>query len=104
LGLISFDSSKRPLAYKQVFFPIAFGGIVFILTITIIPTVYLRIYAIVASIIVRFMVDKNPFFFEALARVNNNTFHFQQHFKVACDLLTPPTHACFLPFEQFIKQ
>jgi hypothetical protein len=67
LGLISFDSSKRPLAYKQVFFPIAFGGIVFILTTTIIPTIYLKSYAIVASINVGFMVDKNPFFFLSLS-------------------------------------
>jgi hypothetical protein len=50
------------------------------------------------------MVDQHPFLFKALAQVDTNTFHFQQHFKVICDLLLPPTCACFLPFEQSIEQ
>jgi hypothetical protein len=33
------------------------------------------------------MVDQHPFLFEALARVNNNTFPFQ-HLKATCDLWT----------------
>jgi hypothetical protein len=50
------------------------------------------------------MVDQHPFLFEVLARVDNNTFPFQQHLKAACDLLPPPTYACLPPFEQLIKQ
>ncbi len=50
------------------------------------------------------MVDQCPFLFEALTRVDNNTFPFQQHVKVACDLLQPLTHTCFLSFKQFIRQ
>jgi hypothetical protein len=48
------------------------------------------------------MVDQCPFFLDALAEVGNNKFFFQQHLKVACDLLLPLAHACLLPFEQFI--
>jgi hypothetical protein len=50
------------------------------------------------------MVDQRIFLLEVLARVDNNTFHFQQHLKATCDLLPPPTHACFPPFEQLIGQ
>jgi hypothetical protein len=39
------------------------------------------------------MVDQCPFLLEALTRISNNTFHFQQHFKVTCDLL-PPRPMC----------
>jgi hypothetical protein len=50
------------------------------------------------------MVDHFPFLLEALARIDNNTFPFQQHFRVACDLLPPLTRACFFLFEQLIGQ
>jgi hypothetical protein len=50
------------------------------------------------------MVDQHPFFFEVLARVDNNIFPFQQHLKATCDLLLPATRVCLLPFEQLIKQ
>jgi hypothetical protein len=50
------------------------------------------------------MVDQHPFLFEALGRVDNNTFLFQQHFKVACDLFPPLTRACLFPFKQLIRQ
>jgi hypothetical protein len=50
------------------------------------------------------MVDQCPFLLEALTQVDNNTFRFQQHLKVTCDLLPPPTYVCLLPFEQLIKQ
>jgi hypothetical protein len=43
------------------------------------------------------MVDQRPFFFETLAWVDNNIFLFQQHLKVACNLLSPLTCACLLP-------
>jgi len=101
----SFDSQEGPLAYKETSLPIAFGGIGFIPTTTITPTTYLGSLALVASIIiVRFMVDQHPFLLEALAQVDNNIFPFQQHFKVACDLLLPLAHTCLLPFEQLIEQ
>jgi hypothetical protein len=77
----------------------------FISTSTITLTTYLGSWALVISVIaIRFMVDQCPFLLEALARVDNNTFPFQQHIMVACDLLPPPTHACIPPFEQFIGQ
>jgi hypothetical protein len=80
----------------------AFG---FILTSTIAPITYLRSWALVVSVITtRFLVYQHPFLFETFARVYNNTFPFQQHFNMACDLLPPPAHACLLPFEQFIEQ
>jgi hypothetical protein len=105
LGLRSFDSPRRPLAPKQVSFSITFGGVEFILTFTITLTPYLGSWALVTLVIaIKFMVDQHPFLLEALAWVDNNTFPFQQHFKVACDLLPPPTHACFLPFKQLIGQ
>jgi hypothetical protein len=50
------------------------------------------------------MVDHCPFLFEPLAWINNNTFPFQQHFKVARNLLPPPTYMCLPPFEQFNRQ
>jgi hypothetical protein len=72
---------------------------------TIAPITYLGNWAFVASIIVvRFMVDQRPFLLETLTRVNNNTFPFQQHFKVAYDLLPPLVRACFLSFKQLIEQ
>ncbi len=50
------------------------------------------------------MVDQRPFLLETLAQVDNNTFPFQQHFKMICDLLLPPTRVCCPPFKQFIEQ
>jgi hypothetical protein len=50
------------------------------------------------------MVDQCPFLLKALTQVVNDTFPFQQHLKVTCDFLPPPTYACFLPFEQLIRQ
>jgi hypothetical protein len=77
LGPRSFDNPKRPLTHKQIFFPIIFGGIRFILMTTIALTTYLRSWALVTSIIaIRFMVDQCFFFLEALAQVDNNTFPF----------------------------
>ncbi len=105
LGPRSFDSPERPLVHKQVSLPTTFDGIKLILTFTIALTTYLGSWALVALIIIaRFMVDQHPFLLEALARINNNTFPFQQHLKATCDLLPPPTYACFPPFEQLIWQ
>jgi hypothetical protein len=82
LGPGSFDNLEGPLAHKQASLRIIFKGVELISTSIIAPIVYLRNWALVASIIVvRFMVDQWPFFLEALARVNNNTFPFQQHVK-----------------------
>jgi hypothetical protein len=104
LNAKSFDSPKRPLTRKQTFLPITFGYIKRIPTITITPTNYLGNWALVTSIIIdRLMVNRHPFFVKALAQVDN-TFLFQQHFKVACNLLLTPTWACLPPFEQFIGQ
>ncbi len=105
LGLGSFNSPKGPLAHKQACLPITFSGIELISTSTIAPTTYLGNWVFIALvIIVRFMVDQHPFLVEALTQINKNTFPFQQHFKAACDLLPPPTHACFPPFQQLIRQ
>jgi len=41
LGPGSFDNPKGPIARKQVFLPITFGGIKFILTATIAQITYL---------------------------------------------------------------
>jgi hypothetical protein len=100
LGLGSFDSPKELLAHKQAYLPITFGGVRSISTSTIALIAYLGSWALIALIItIRFMVDQHPFFFKTLTRVDNNTFPLQHHFKVACDLLPPPTHACFPAFE-----
>jgi hypothetical protein len=105
LGLGSFDSLERPLAHKQASLPITFSGFGLILTSTISPIAYLGSWALVTLVIAtKFMVDQHPFFLETLARVYNNTFPFQQHLNVACDLLPPPVHACLPSFEQFIEQ
>jgi hypothetical protein len=67
LGPRSFDSPKRPLAYKKKKFSITLDGINFISTSTITLTTYLMNYAIVVSIIAaRFMVNQCPFLLEAL--------------------------------------
>jgi hypothetical protein len=50
------------------------------------------------------MVDQHPFLLKALAQFDNNTFPFQQHFKVVCDILSPLAHACLPPFKQLIEQ
>jgi len=100
LCLGSFNNPKGLLAYKQAYLPITFSGVGFIPTIAIGPTAYLRNWAFIALIIhVRFMVDQCPFLFEVLAQVNNNTFPFQQHLKVTCDLIPPLAHVCLFPFE-----
>jgi hypothetical protein len=63
--------------HKQASFPITFGGIGLISTVTIAPTTCLRNWVFVALIIAaRFMVEQHPFLFEALAIINNNTFPF----------------------------
>jgi hypothetical protein len=103
LGPRPFDNPKRPLTYKQAFLPITFNGMGFISTTTIVLT-YFGSWALVVSIITtRFMVDQHPFLFETFAWIDNNTFLFQQHFKVTCDLLLSLVHACFFSFEQLIK-
>ncbi len=100
LGSKFFDSPKGLLTYKQASLPITFSGIGLIPTITITPRAYLESWAFIILVIdVRFMVDQHPFLFEALTQININTFPFQQHLKVACDLLPPPTHMCLFPFE-----
>jgi hypothetical protein len=50
------------------------------------------------------MFDQRFFLLEALVRVNNNTFSFQQHLKAACDLLPPLARACLSPFELIEQQ
>ncbi len=105
LGPRSFDSLEKPLVRKQTSLPIIFNGIKFISTFNIAPTTYFKSWALVASIIaIKFMVDQHHFLLEVLTQVNNNSFPFQQHLKVTCDLLPPPTCACFLPFEKLIGQ
>jgi len=74
---------------------------VFISTATIALVAYLGSWALIVS---SFMVDQHPFLFEALTWVDNNSFPFQQHLKVACDLLPPSIRGCFLSFKQFIRQ
>jgi len=97
LGSKSFDGPKGLLAHKQTFLLITFNGIMLIPTTTITPTIYLRSWAVVASIIVpKFMVDHCPFLLESLAWVDNNTFLFQQHLKTTCDLLLPPIRTCLI--------
>jgi hypothetical protein len=49
------------------------------------------------------MVDQCIFLLEALIKIYNNKFPFQQ-LKARCDLLPPLAYACFPPFEQFIWQ
>jgi hypothetical protein len=67
LGPRSFNNLKKLLAYKQVFLPITFGGIRFILIATNALLAYLRSWDFVALIIViRFIVDQLPFLLEAL--------------------------------------
>jgi hypothetical protein len=103
LGPWSFDSLKGPLTYKHAFLPITFNGIEFISMATITPTTYLRSWSLVTSIIiVRFMVDQQPFFLETLTQVDNNVFPFQQHLKATCDLLLFLIWVYFPPFEQLI--
>jgi hypothetical protein len=50
------------------------------------------------------MVNQCPFLLEALMRINNNIFHFQQHLNATCDFLPPLAQACLPPFEQLIEQ
>ncbi len=103
LGPWSFDSPKGPLTHKHAFLPIIFNGIEFIPIATIAPITYLGSWALVVSIIVvRFMVDQQPFFLETLAQVDNNIFPFQQHFKATRDLLLLLIWVYFLLFEQLI--
>ncbi len=98
LNLRSFDSLKGSLTCKHAFLPTVFSGIGLIPIATIILATYLRNWAHVISItIVKFMVNQCPFLFETLIRVDNNTFFFQQHFKVACNHLSP-LHACVSSF------
>jgi hypothetical protein len=99
LGPWSFNSPKGSLTHKQTFLPITFSGVRLISTSIIAPRVYLRSWALVILIIdVRFMVDQCPFLLKALAQVDNNTFHVQKHFQVACDLLPLPARVCFVHF------
>jgi hypothetical protein len=91
-------SPKGPLAYKQVFLPLIFGGIRLIPTSTITLVAYLRSWAFIPSIIVtRFMVNQCPFLLEALMWIDNNTFHLQQHLNATCDFLPPLTQAYMSP-------
>jgi len=100
LGSRSFNNPEGPLVHKQASLPITFGGVGLISTSTIAPTSYLGSWALVVSVIViRFTVYQHPFLLKAITRVNNNTFPFQQHLRVARDLLPPLTCVCVPPFE-----
>ncbi len=105
LGPWSLNSLKRPLVCKHASPLITFNGIELIPMATITPTTYLGNWAFVTLIIViRFMIDQQPFLFETLAQVDNNTFPFQQHFKTTSDLLLFLTWVYFPRFEQLIRQ
>jgi hypothetical protein len=63
------------------------------------PIAYLGSWAFVALIIaVRFMIVQRPFRLKTLAQAEKNTLYFKQHFKVACDILSPLVHTCFFFF------
>jgi hypothetical protein len=57
----------------------------------------------VSIIATRFIIDQHPFFFEALAQVNNNTFIFQQHLKATFDLLLPLSRHVFLLLDNSLR-
>ncbi len=77
LGPNFFNSLEGPLACKQIFFLITFGGVKFLLTTTIAPTTYFRSWAFVVSIIVvQFMVNQHPFLLEALTWMDNKHLLF----------------------------
>jgi hypothetical protein len=100
LGPKSFDNPKGPLAHKQTFLLITFNGIGLISTTIIALVAYLGSWALVASIIIaKLMVHQHPFLLETLARVDNNTFLFQQHLKATCNLLLSLVRACLPLFE-----
>ncbi len=104
LGPRSFDNPKGLLTHKQASVILMFNGIGLILMASIAPIAYLGSWAFVTLIIdIRFMVNQHHFYLEALTLVNNNTFPFQQHFKVSCDFLLPLAYACLLSFEQLIE-
>jgi hypothetical protein len=66
-----FNSLEEPLACKQAFFPLTFGGTSLIPTTHTAPITYLGSWAFVTSIIVvKFMVDQRLFILKALARLN----------------------------------
>jgi hypothetical protein len=74
-----FDSPKIILVRKQASLPVTFNGAKILLTSTIALIAYLGCWALVVSVIaVRFMVDQCFFLLENLARIDNNTFPFQQ--------------------------
>jgi hypothetical protein len=67
LGPKSFNNLEGLLVREQTFLLITFNGFELILMTVIIPTTYLRSWALVVSIIVdRFMVYQCPFLLEAL--------------------------------------
>jgi hypothetical protein len=66
-GPRSIDNPKGHLGHKQTFFLIIFSGIKLISTSSIAPVIYLKSWALVASIIVvRFIVDQHPSFLKPL--------------------------------------
>jgi hypothetical protein len=79
LCLGSFDSLKVLLVHKQAFLLVTFNGVEILLTSTIALIAYLGCWALIVSVItIRFMVGQCLFLLEDLARIDNNTFSFQQ--------------------------
>ncbi len=56
-----------------------------------------------SAVTFRFLIEQHHLF-KTLVQVDEGTFPFQQHLKVANNLLLLLTHACFPPFRQLISQ
>jgi hypothetical protein len=77
LGPWFFDSPKGPIVHKHASLLITLDGIEFIPMATITPTIYLGNWALITSIIVvRFIVNQQPFFLETLMQADNKKLPF----------------------------
>jgi hypothetical protein len=75
IGLGSFECPKAHLVHWQVSFPIFNGCIGLIFPKAIVPTVYLRNWALIAPIIAfRFLLDSCSFLLEAIGANSSSSF------------------------------
>jgi hypothetical protein len=100
VGLGSLDCFEAPLVCEHVALPISSGGVTLISSKVIVPTAYLRNWALVTPIIVsKFLLDFCMFLLKVISVSNLRPLPFQAHLKSMQELLPPGAVTCVPPFE-----
>jgi hypothetical protein len=100
VGPCSLDCFEAPLVCQHVALSISSGGVALISLKVIVPTTYLRSWALVTPIITsKFLLDFCLFLLKVIGVNNLRPLPFQAHLRSTQELLPPGVVACVPPFE-----